>query len=305
MYTTPTTTTPGLYPSFPEPSAPNPSAPPAPCVLYSTVSCGRTYIARDKANVGDFKSYFVGDVNSYNNFFTRFFARLFEVSIQVNFDGKWRDVNKKSYVKLLHKLGITDARVSNLAQYTRFKPYTDGIDLTGKTMREALPYSKQERLLLGLGRAILQNNTEKALRKIGKGALVDQAYYDRGVFGPSLYSEGEGLSSERRYQFSVFLGAPIMQAARKGLTDVARRLHQVDARIDCVGQSYTFLREITGIDRWVTQRRVDVIVHGRKKDHVVSQTIPEEHTVVRTADAAGPVQQYRLDPTSYTLVQTC
>jgi hypothetical protein len=56
--------------------------------IYTTVSGGRVHVAADAK--------YLGSVNSYNNFFTQFFAWLFGYSMRVDFDGKERSVSDYS-----------------------------------------------------------------------------------------------------------------------------------------------------------------------------------------------------------------
>jgi hypothetical protein len=79
----------------------------------STSQCqGRLQISADAINLGS--------VQSYNNWFTRLVARLFALSIEVDFDGKTHSVNRKSYAKLLTKLH-PHRKIDDIAQCTLFR----------------------------------------------------------------------------------------------------------------------------------------------------------------------------------------
>jgi len=257
--------------------------------IYSTVSDYRTHIAADKE--------YVGNVNSYNNWLTKFFAWVFQLAIDVNVDGKVRYVNKKSYLKLLQNLSNTDATLDNLSDYTKFRDVAEKSTLpTGKMIREAISTSKRNSLFRKLARAISRGYTEKALKVIGQGATLESRYFDRGHQGVSFHCVNYDLSRDRSYKFTVFNGTPILHAARKANTLVAQRLKEYGASTEVVGQQHTFERVITGVSRHYDLDVVPTVgfgCHGRANYGYGLQS--RETTFVHTSDSMKDQTNLRLD----------
>jgi len=211
--------------------------------IYTTVDHGITHVAADNK--------YIGSVNTYNNFFTRFFAWVSKSSMQVNFDGKTRIVNKVSYLNLVNTLTGTDVKIQNIKDHILFrKTVKNGNLLTSKsTMRDNISEKSRYKLFKKLARAISLGETQKACQMIGKGAALDRAYYDRGYKYPSFNHDTDSLSSESRYNFSVTRGTPILTAAKRSQTTVVAKLSEFGANTNATGRKYIFERIITGVDR--------------------------------------------------------
>lgn len=266
--------------------------------LYTTVSEKRTHVAADM--------HYLGSVNSYNNCFTRIFAAIFRCSIKVNFEGKTRVVNKKSYNKLISSLLGQEVKEKEIKNHIIFKNVAEKVDLSNKnrTMREAISEKNRKSLFKKLAKAISQNNTDKALEMIGKGAALDFSYFDRDFIGPSFILDNENLSSEKNYKFTVFKGPPILIASYKNNQSIVKKLYDFGANTSLTAEKYSFERKIVGVDRrveFVTKPKVIVSPKGRVH-HGFTQKL-EERVSVLTKDNRTDIVKYSLND-DLTLVET-
>lgn len=257
--------------------------------IYSTVSNNRTHIAADQN--------YIGNVNSYNNCLTQLSAAVFMKSMTVNFNGKERSVNKKSYLKLLHNLGHQDLKLSDLSQHKLFKAVAEKSQLPkGTMMRDAISGRKSDNLACKLARAIYSGQTERAKRMIGQGATLDVVYYSSNNNGVSFHSDCSNLSRTRAYKHVVFNGTAIMHAAIQRNKAVIEHLSLFGANLDTIAKSYTFERKITDVHN---EFKLNSYVyyspnrHGYLRPHV--GLAPTVETVVTTQDSRYNHKEYVLD----------
>lgn len=268
--------------------------------IYTTISDGQTHIAADTK--------YVGSVSSYNNAVTQLFASLFGLSVNVNFDGKVRSLNKESYKNLLRSL--THDTIATVGRYTLFRSVAENVALPvhNLKMRDVVSANDREILFQKLSQAISRGDTQRALLLIGKGANLDKEYFDRSPKSPSFYSDSDGLSSESRYQFTVFKAPPIVQAARKANRAVVDFLKEAGANTDRVGKKYDFKREIISVDRTLELVHEPHFVHHTHQIHnryhghshirhhqVVYTPELRERTIVNTQDFRTNEVNYKLD----------
>ncbi len=208
--------------------------------IYTTVSNRSLHIAADHL--------YIGKINSYNNCLTRFFAWLFGWSMSVDFDGRERAVDKKSYKNLVEQLR-SGVEGINIEEYKIFKPILEGISLESYKgrMRDAISSSDRNSLFERLALAISRGETNKALQMIGKGAELDTPYFDRESGSVTFCNDTDGLSFSSKYKFTVFKASPLLQAARKGNKTVVSYLKKFGANLSGTGKEYTFVREITNV----------------------------------------------------------
>jgi hypothetical protein len=262
--------------------------------IYTTISDGRVHIAADAK--------YLGSVNSYNNFVTQFFAWIFNYSICVNFDGKLRSLNKKSYSKLIETLTLNN-KVNDVKELTLFRPVAEKAILPGCTwkMRDFINRKDRQALFQKLCAAIAKNNSEKAILMIGKGAEVDSDYYDRESLTPSFQSDTDGLKKDFGYYFSVFKAPPLMQAALKGnMKRVCDFLKEAGANLNIQGVGYVFQRMIMSIDKGlelVWKREYDT-----NNQHFIDVPELKERTIVNTQDFRSSSTHYRLDQNTLEVV---
>ncbi|MEC7839371.1 MAG: hypothetical protein VX777_04980 [Chlamydiota bacterium] len=229
--------------------------------IYTTSSNERTYIAAGKN--------YLGDVNSYSdNFVLEFFAWLFRLSINVNFDGQNISVNKKSYLKLVNKLTEKDIKIKDIKNYTFFKNVANSrtVESFG-LMRDHISSSDSNYLFGELAKAISSNNTNQACKLIGQGASLDQVYYDRGEYGVSFKSDNVGLD-KKNYRFKVVKANPFLQAHVKNNTVIAKKLEEFGANTTNEGEEYTFNRVIKGV-----KHTTEIVKETKYKTH-----FPEDFT---------------------------
>jgi hypothetical protein len=278
-------------------------------VIYTTVSDGKVHIAAD-AN-------YIGSVNSYNNFITQFFARLFCYSMRVNFDGKTHSVDKKSYTTLVQTL-TSNEKIDKIEKFTIFRSVAQKAILPGCTlrMRDFINYNDSVALYKKLCIAIAENNSQRAMLMIGKGAQLDLDYYDRSTLYPSFTSDTVGLYKNYAYEFTVFKAPPIMQVAKKGnMQRVYDFLKEAGASLNVNGVSYTFNRTITSVEKGleVVYKPKDVTRHHHFTDtNGVLQTIAvhekvlvpklKEVAIVNTQDTRSSCTNYGLDPATSKVV---
>lgn len=265
--------------------------------VFTTVSNGATHVAIGKS--------YLGKVDSYNNCFTQFFAWLFGRSIQVNFEGKVRSVNKESYVNLLQELGVTAAKVDQVQKFTLFKQVAKGVDLTKRTltMREAVGDTTRQALYKKLVEALCEGNTVRAKLMIGKGAALEFEAYDRGnQHSPAFSRDIDGLYSGTKYSFTVFKGTPLLIAARRANKVAVEMLKEFGADTNAVGKQYSFKREIEGVSRSYEWRMRPRVSFEEKENEVKYDMALEERVDVHTVDKRSEKIKFQLDA-SLALVQ--
>lgn len=278
--------------------------------IYTKISNGQVHIAADTK--------YIGSVDSYNNWFTQFFAWLFGRSITVNFDGKLRTLNKASYTNLIQSLNQNNT-INDISQRSIFRPIAEAATLpqTSLKMRDVITVDDRQALFKKLAIAISTGDTKKALRMIGKGAQLDTVYYNRANLNPSFSTDTANLDSNSRYNFTVFKAAPILQAALKGNRAVCQFLQKAGAKLENVtGIQYTFSREIMSVDtRSEVVMEPSFIPHhyhtkdSNGKEHTRVQYRREnrpkvqERTVVTTKDSRSEEKRYRLNPDTLTAIE--
>lgn len=273
--------------------------------IYTTVSRGQVHIAADTK--------YVGSVDSYNNCFTQFFAWLFCRSMRVNFDGKEYSVNKQSYTNLVCALTKNDA-INNIRERSIFRPIAEtGTLPTGNLkMRDVITSEDRQALFQKLAQAISRGDTTKALLMIGKGAELDTVYYDRGNLRPSFNGDTSDLDANSRYAFTVFLAAPILQAARKGNAVVCKFLKEAGANLSVTGHQYTFKREILKVEnRQELVIEPNFVPHhyhtkGRDTVHYRTEFRPQlrDRTVVTTQDFSSTAKSYHLEQHNFGVIES-
>lgn len=251
--------------------------------IFTTISQGKTHIAAD--------GQVIGSVDSYNYCWTQFFAWLLGWSISVDFDGKERSVSKSEYTKLICNL-TQQKEIADIYQYRVFRPVAEGATLSERVVRMRDVISAEDRLTLfkKLAIAISKGETERARLLIGKGADLDNAYYDRGDrVGPSFDKDTDGLKEETAYEFTVFLAPPVMQAARKGNWEICQFLRDMGANLaPANARQYDFERRITGFSNKLEVERT-VRVDGKLDVQV------RDKKVANTRDSTSGNEYYTMD----------
>lgn len=275
--------------------------------IFTTISSGQVHIAADTK--------YLGSVDSYNNCLTQFFAWLFGRSMTVNFDGKLLSVNKKSYTKLVCSL-TRNAEMNDIRHRSLFRPIAEAATLPQHNlkMRDVISNYDSQVLFKKLAYAISQGDTNKALLMIGKGATLDQAYFDRDQLTPSFKDDTDDLKTTSSYAFTTFLATPILQAARKGNLVVCQFLKDAGANLTFTGRQYNFRREITNVDirlepveepRFVPSHQ-QANPNGKDRDSdlfIKQKPVLKQRVIVSTKDSRLDSVSYRLDQDNLNVVE--
>lgn len=230
-------------------------------IYYTTVDKHRLHIADENSHYG-------GSINSYNNFLTRFFAKIFGKSMKVNMDGKTRTVNKKNYEKFLSDNGI-QANKNNIHMFKNFKQA-----MAGRTrdwghcdyMRNHLSRSKSNKLFQKLVYAIQKGHLEKAKNLAGKGADVEKVFWERNGHGITFSHLTSNLP-DQPLNFRATRYNPILYAAMKGHVDLTRFLKQIGSSTNFQGETVQFRRMLTHVENR------PVIIYYGNTPHVEYETI--------------------------------
>lgn len=208
--------------------------------IISTVSGGRTHIAMGTR--------YGGSVNSYNHWFTRFVARVLRLSMTVTIDGKQRELNKKSYKKLLGSMGYQDVSLKD--HKTLGSSVNSGHQLpdTGQ-IRDAISPRKKTRLCHKLAEAILQGNENEAVKAIYQGADLERSYDQIGDDRVHFGRFEKDLDKYCNHRFQVTTGTPWIHASRLQREAVRNALTDAGAQLNAIGSTYVYKRNITSIRR--------------------------------------------------------
>lgn len=205
---------------------------------YVTKDNGRLHIAADE--------YYQGSTNSYNNFLTRAFTKLFGVSTNVTMNGKTRCVNKKSYVKLLQHLGAAEASPKTLDNYKDFNAIQFNVVKDRGLMREHLTAYKTDKLGKKLVNAIVHHDDFLTQKALGKGAKVNQHFWIRGYDNRIVFDSKftPGLPHMKINPFKATQFTPFLLAVSSNNQALASILKKYGANSTVQGQEVTFSREL-------------------------------------------------------------
>lgn len=182
--------------------------------IHTTIDKGKTHIAADEN--------YIGSVGSYNYFFTRLFARLFNIATKIDFDGTCHWVNKKDYIKLLSELTSSDVKLCELRDYNLFKNKVPANYTSRNRMRHFISKGKSRELFRKLAYEIRKGHYGTAKKLIGKGADLDRYYVERYDLDHNKLINKiafkkilDGLSKNYAWDLDVFKGTPLHHLAAK------------------------------------------------------------------------------------------
>lgn len=224
-------------------------------MYFSSVSRQRTHIAKNEK--------YLGSVNSYNNFFTKFISHLFRLAVDVEVGGKKRRLNKKSYVKFLAHLRVEKSK-ENLPK--SLEKLALSIPRERRLMRNYLSASKVERLTKRLLHALARGNSEMAFHLAGKGADINRHFWDRGCYGMGLGGQKEGLPL-RAIKADFTLHTPFSYTS---LHTMPHTFHLIKK----LGGDRGFQGDIVQFQRKIDNTQVDRTYHVN--------TVPVHHGYYRT-----------------------
>lgn len=212
-----------------------------PRVLATTVDNGSLHVAIDEK--------YQGKINSYNNWFTQFFAKFFGWTVEVSFGHDTFLLDKQDYRQFLERRNVNV--IGSIQNYRVFTQINFLINESGGFMRHALTAQKADRLGREMIRAQLRGDVTSAASYLRQGASVDELvwYRDRDKkpffaesFAPHLpYQALPAESYERR---TPLLIASILQQA-----DLFGLLQQFGADTQKEGEACHFQRDYLGGER--------------------------------------------------------
>lgn len=203
--------------------------------LVSTVSGGRAHIASG--------SHYVGSVNSYNHWFTKLVAKILGLSMKVGINGKERQVNIKSYQKLLVKSGHAESEKASDHQY-----FSANL-LSGESIRKHISRSKRYALSNKLAEAIFNKDEERAIKLINKGAKLNHQYSQIGNHAYTFLPLQNFFNPDRSHKITVTTGTHWIHANQKGLGRVKQALVRAGADTMGQGKKYQYVQRIEAIRR--------------------------------------------------------
>jgi len=213
--------------------------------IVSTISNKKLYIG-----VG---TKFVGTVKIYNNFITKFFARIFGWSMEVSFgdkiDREVRCIDKEDYKKFIEVFSkkYWDGYIDeDLNKYKEISCLTDRIkkEIDGEYMRDVINPKDRDKKTRELENAIKERNEWKAEALIRTGAAVHKAFIARlGNLGNQHSSYNADLKLVP-HQFYVIQGPPVMHAKLIDSERIFNLLREFGAPTKHIaGEQFLYIRE--------------------------------------------------------------
>jgi len=265
--------------------------------VYSTVDHGRTHIA--------FNERYQGSIDSYNNFFTKFFANLFGLSVDVTIGSKTRRLNKKSYIEFLSSHGTPGVTTKSIHSYTHLDPASTPYPRIDRGfMRQHLSASKVDTLSRKVIHSLRAGDQNRASSFLGKGADPNALFWVRGNDGQTMFhcSFQEGLPHQTIPAFTAVQYSPLLYARATGQRAAASRLQQYGADGTQRGQIFNFQRTILNAGIKTTfQPTVQLHVRG---GHHPRPRHCASHIVPRIGMTAETKQEVLLEDTSWKVADT-
>lgn len=264
--------------------------------VFTTVDSGRLHLAADDR--------YVGSVNSYNNWFTKFFARLFGWSEDVTFNGKVRCVEKSDYVKFLaNSTSYKEASLDRIKEYVDYNALKVVPTQDRGTMRENISEGKADYLFRKLTRAMVTDEDyDKAAKYIGKGADVDGQFWFREGQGISFRDLTDSLPRDKSFQLQAGRYTPLLYSAAKSNKLFSSYICSFNPSLDAEGETLRFERKIMEVNpiETVESRENFISEDGRALTRFRIKTL----TTVRLQDIKTPQYTMRYDAKENDLVWT-
>lgn len=218
-------------------------------MLNTIVSQRRLHIAND-AN-------YQGSVNSYNNWATKSFSKLFKFSTNITINNEKRCVNNKSYLKLLPQLGVNVPEDASAKEYKNFDGLTCSYLKNRGLMRQHISTKKSDKLGKAFIHAIVAGNMQKATDLIGKGANIDQHFWLRESYGLTFNNDpAYGLPAHNLslglMQYTPLIYAALQKEFKNTDDRLLNLLEHYQANQKLTGASWAFERKITNVSNHVS-----------------------------------------------------
>jgi len=170
-----------------------------------------------------------------------------QLTHDVIIDGKIRCLNKESYRVFLSEHFSTIPK--GLFESTLSEMPTSGLKNARLSkrgyMRSQLDENKSLKLFQKLMQAISNDETDRAIQLLGKGAPIEKRYCVRLGKAP-VERCTDGIGSQNII-FNVVEATPLLHAARRGNKTLVDKLIVFGANKRAIGKTFLFKREITEI----------------------------------------------------------
>lgn len=248
--------------------------------IQSTVDSGRLHLS--------YEGLYIDSINSYNNWFTQFFAWIGRRSMRVSFNGKVRSLNKVDYAKWISshtdQINITKDTVGKFADFCKLqvRPPSDVASPT----RFRISKAKSERLYHKLVSSMCEKRDyEKAQKYVAKGADLDKLFWTRDRFGVSFSTMKADLPDRKIQTLMARKYTPFLYAKQNGPDALANLMVRAQADTASYGEVVEFSRELVDVSRNSTLE--PTIGYGRSdiytpRRHFVTYG-PQAHVDMRTS----------------------
>ena len=283
--------------------------------IFTTVEGGRLHVGVDE--------HYTGSVSSYNNFFTKFFAKVFGWSKEITVNSKVRHVNKTDYAKWLNNnTAQAEVSASELTGYLDVNSLELRPSDTQGHMRDHISASKARKLFEKMVRALVEKRDEEAaIKYAGKGADLDREFWIREGFGLSFEGVDANLPENKAVDFKAWRFTPLLYAQEMRRFSFSDFLMRCNTNSFAVGQEVQFTRRImevnphTTIDesedyvtddgRLVTRVRMKTVTMLQFEDQLSPKVdlaySPEEGSLLRVeSKAATVIEKYTKKDVRYT-----
>lgn len=258
--------------------------------MVSTVDHSRLYVA-------DTDGHYMGNINSYNNWFTRLFAFIGQKSMKVDFNGKTRTVNKISYEKFLRVNGI-ETNQNHINEFAAFQMVLmrRRPNQPRSFMRDHLSTSKTQKLLKKLVFAMVGNNEGKVQQLALKGANINGEFWDRGRYGFTTSANVFHDLPQQVLDFRATKYTPILYAAETRNVLLVPFFQRLNANLRSHGQTISARRSFSHIENRVHVERSYVpVYYGRRRTIYAPQADIYNETIVHYRDTTKQLQDHYLD----------
>jgi len=261
---------------------------------FTTVDGGRLHVAADDK--------YVGSINSYNNWFTKFFARLFGWSEDVTFNGKVRCVEKKDYMNFLStSTSYKEASLDRIKDYVDFNALKVVPTQDRGTMRQNISQYKSDYLFGKLVNSMVSHDDyEKAVKYVGKGANIDGQFWFRDGYGVSFSNLTQSLPNDKSFQLQAGRYTPLLYAAAKNNKLFSSYICFFNPTLDAEGETLKFERKIQEVNPHedVVSRTNYISEDGRPLTRLQIKTI----STLRMQDVRTPQYTMRYNPQQNELI---
>ena len=239
--------------------------------LYATVDGGRLHVGLDE--------HYVGSIDSYNNFITKFVANLLGWSTQITVDGKTRHVDKADYTKSANNnTAHTTATKDALAGFADLHLLEVKVKEGPERMRDYLSTGKSRRLFEKMVVAMCVNKDFEAAKKYAsKGANLDDYFWIREGYPIALTTLKADLADDKAIDFRAGYYTPILYAAEKNNKVFCDLLRKLKASFVAQGQYVQFVKKIAEINPITTVEKNEEFTasDGRKLTRLTLKTVSE------------------------------